>query len=148
MVIGRVIGSALFMKPASMAAQLGSPVLMIAVWVIAGIISLFGALAFAELGTMFPETGGQYVDLQQAYGDRTAYLYGWSSIAVVNTAAIAAIAFVLASYAGYFFPLPRFSEAVEMSVVLRIPLIGEIRPLQNFGVQSVAITCPDGTFGH
>ena len=93
-VIGSVIGSAIFMKPATMAAQLGSPVLMIIVWVIAGIISLFGAMAFAELGTMFPETGGQYVYLQQAFGDKTAYLYGWSSIAVVNTAAIAAIAYV------------------------------------------------------
>jgi APA family basic amino acid/polyamine antiporter len=138
-VIGSVIGSAIFMKPATMAAQLGSPVLMIIVWVIAGIISLFGAMAFAELGTMFPETGGQYVYLQQAFGDKTAYLYGWSSIAVVNTAAIAAIAYVLASYLEYFFPLPRLSEAMEMTVILKIPLVGEIRPLQNIGVKAVAI---------
>ena len=139
-VIGSVIGSSIFMKPATMAAQLGSPYLIIIVWVVAGLISMFGAMAFAELGTMFPETGGQYVYLRYAFGDFVAYLYGWSSIAVVNTAAIAAIAFVLASYAGYFIPLPHFSVATEHSVILHIPMIGDIMPLQNFGVKALAIT--------
>ena len=58
-VIGSVIGSSIFMKPATMAGQLGSPYLLIVVWIVAGIISIFGAMAFAELDTMFPETGGQ-----------------------------------------------------------------------------------------
>lgn len=138
-VIGSVIGSSIFMKPATMAAQLGSPYLIIAVWVVAGLVSMFGAMAFAELGTMFPETGGQYVYLRYAYGDMIAYLYGWSSIAVVNTASIAMIAFVLASYTGYLIPLPHFSAATEHSVVLHIPLIGDIMPLQNFGVKALAI---------
>lgn len=138
-VIGSVIGSSIFMKPATMAAQLGSPYLIIVVWVVAGLVSMFGAMAFAELGTMFPETGGQYVYLRYAYGDMVAYLYGWSSIAVVNTAAIAMVAFVLASYAGYLIPLPHFSTVTEHSVVLHIPLIGNIMPLQNFGVKSLAV---------
>src|SRR5678810_600190 len=116
-VIGSVIGSSIFMKPATMAGQLGSPYLLIIVWVVAGIVSMFGAMAYAELGTMFPETGGQYVYLRYAYGDLIAYLYGWGSIAVVNTAAIAAIGFVFASYTEYFVPLPHFSEATEHSVV-------------------------------
>jgi APA family basic amino acid/polyamine antiporter len=138
-VIGSVIGSSIFMKPATMAAQLGSPVMIIIVWVVAGIISMFGAMAYAELGTMFPETGGQYVYLRYAFGDFIAYLYGWSSIMVVNTAAIAAIAFVCASYAGYFIPLPHFSLATEHSVILHIPMIGDILPFQNFGVKLLAI---------
>ena len=138
-VIGSVIGSSIFMKPATMAAQLGSPYLIIIVWIVAGLISMFGAMAFAELGTMFPETGGQYVYLRYAFGDLVAYLYGWSSIAVINTAAIASIAFVLASYAGYFIPLPQFSVATEHAYVLHIPLIGDIMPLQNFGVKALAI---------
>ncbi len=138
-VIGSVIGSSIFMKPATMAAQLGSPYLIILVWVVAGLISMFGAMAFAELGTMFPETGGQYVYLRYAFGDLVGYLYGWSSMAVINTAAIASIAFVSASYAGYFIPLPQFSTAMEHSIVLHIPMIGDIMPLQNFGVKALAI---------
>ncbi|HEY6063775.1 MAG TPA: amino acid permease, partial [Chitinophagaceae bacterium] len=139
-VIGSVIGSSIFMKPATMAHQLGSPVMIIIVWVVAGIISMFGAMAYAELGTMFPETGGQYVYLRYAFGDFIAYLYGWSSIMVVNTAAIAAIAFVCASYAGYFIHLPNFNSATEHSLVFHIPMIGDILPLQNFGVKILAIS--------
>jgi APA family basic amino acid/polyamine antiporter len=138
-VIGSVIGSSIFMKPATMAGQLGSPYLLIIVWIVTGLVSLFGAMAFAELGTMFPETGGQYVYLRKAYGDFIAYLYGWGSIAVINTAAIAAIAFVCAAYAGNFIHLPRFDAATEHSIVLHIPLIGDIIPLENFGVKALAI---------
>ena len=138
-VIGSVIGSGIFMKPATMASQLGSPYLLIIVWIVAGFVSLFGAMAFAELGTMFPETGGQYVYLRKAYGNFIAYLYGWGSIAVINTAAIAAIAFVCAAYAGNFIHLPRFDNATEHSVVLHIPLIGDILPLENFGVKTLAV---------
>ena len=138
-VIGSVIGSSIFMKPATMAGQLGSPYLLIIVWIVAGVVSLFGAMAFAELGTMFPETGGQYVYLRKAYGDFIAYLYGWGSIAVINTAAIAAIAFVCAAYAGNFIHLPRFDNATEHSIVLSIPLIGDIVPLENFGVKMLAV---------
>jgi len=122
-----------------MAGQLGSPYLLIIVWIVAGVVSLFGAMAFAELGTMFPETGGQYVYLRKAYGDFIAYLYGWGSIAVINTAAIAAIAFVCAAYAGNFIHLPRFDNATEHSIVLSIPLIGDIVPLENFGVKMLAV---------
>ena len=139
-VIGSVIGSSIFMKPATMAGQLGSPYLLIIVWIVAGLVSLFGAMAFAELGTMFPETGGQYVYLRKAYGDFIAYLYGWGSIAVINTAAIAAIAFVCAAYAGNFIHLPHFNNATEHSMVLHIPLIGDILPLENFGVKTLAIS--------
>ena len=96
-------------------------------------------MAFAELGTMFPETGGQYVYLRKAYGDFIAYLYGWGSIAVINTAAIAAIAFVCAAYTGNFIHLPRFDSATEHSIVLHIPLVGDILPLENFGVKTLAI---------
>jgi basic amino acid/polyamine antiporter, APA family len=139
-VIGSIIGSGIFMKPATMAAQLGSPYMILIVWVVAGIISMFGAMAYAELGTMFPETGGQYIYLRKGFGDFIAYLYGWSSIVVINTAAIAAIAFVCADYTGYFLHLPHFSIATERSLVIHIPMIGDIAPLQNFGVKCLAIT--------
>ncbi|HMH21066.1 MAG TPA: amino acid permease [Puia sp.] len=138
-VIGSVIGSGIFMKPATMAGQLGSPVLLTAVWIVGGVISIFGAMIYAELGSMFPETGGPYIYLQKIFGDFTAFLYGWSTMAVINTASIASIAFVCSDYAGYFIHLPHFSPAVEASVRWHIPYIAVIYPLQNFGVKTVAI---------
>jgi APA family basic amino acid/polyamine antiporter len=134
-VIGGIIGAGIFMRPASMADRLGSPVLLLVVWLVGGAISLVGAMIYAELGTLFPETGGPYIYLQKTYGDFTAFLYGWSAMAVINTAAIASIAFVSAQYAGFFIHLPRLAPAVEHSVKLHIPFLADIYPLENFGVK-------------
>ena len=143
-IIGSIIGSGVFMKPASMAGQLGSPIWLTVVWVIAGLFSLFGALVYAELGAMMPETGGIYVYFRKMFGDFVAFLYGWAAFSVINTAAVAAIAFVCAQYADYFLHLPRFSEATEQSVVWHLPLVGDLFPLANFGVKSLAITLVAG----
>ena len=74
-VVGGVIGSGIFMKPATMAGQLGSPVWLIAVWIIGGIFSLIGALIYSEIGAMLPKTGGLYVYLRFMYVDFVAFLY-------------------------------------------------------------------------
>jgi APA family basic amino acid/polyamine antiporter len=146
-VIGSVIGAGIFMKPATMAGQLGSPVLLIVVWLVAGIVSIFGGMIYAELGAMFPETGGPYVYLEKIYGDFIAYLYGWSTMAVINTAALASIAFVCADYAGYFVHLPHFDPVREQSLKIHIPLVADIFPLQNFGVKTLAILIIVGLTG-
>lgn len=138
-VVGSVIGSGIFMKPATMAGQVGSPLMLLAVWVIAGIASLFGGMINAEVGTLLPKTGGQYVYFRHMYGEFFAFLYGWAAFIVINTAAIAAIAFVFAQYAEYFVYLPRFPLQTEKSVSFGIPFIGRIFPLENIGVKSVAI---------
>jgi APA family basic amino acid/polyamine antiporter len=138
-IVGSMIGSGVFMKPASMAAQLGSPVWLTLVWVIAGIFSLFGALIYAELGAMIPETGGIYVYFRHMFGDFIAFLYGWAAFAVINTAAVAAISFVCAAYADYFLHLPRFDTVTEHAWVWHIPFIGDLYPLENIGVKSLAI---------
>src|SRR5438270_5370563 len=111
-VIGAVIGSSIFMKPSIMAAQLSSPLLLLLVWVVAGVVSLFGGMINAEIGCVLPESGGQYVYFRHMYGDFFAYLYGWSCFVVINTASISGIAFVFAAYVGYLFTLPHFSSAV------------------------------------
>jgi len=134
-VIGGIIGAGIFMRPASMAERLGSPVLLLVVWLVGGAVSLVGAMIYAELGTMFPDTGGPYIYLQKTYGDFTAFLYGWSTMAVINTAAIASIAFVCAQYAGFFIHLPRLPPEIEHSVKLHIPYLADIYPLENFGVK-------------
>ena len=139
LVVGGIIGSAIFMKPALMASQLGSPLLMISIWIIGGLITLCGALTNAEVAAMMPETGGQYIFFQKMYGDFVAFLYGWAAFAVFNTAGVASIAYVLSIYTEYFIVLPRFSKEVEQMIYLYIPGIGHIYPLENFGVKSLTI---------
>src|SRR5205823_3917948 len=79
--------------------------LMTLVWVIGGIVSLLGALSVAELAAAYPEAGGQYAYLREAYGTVWAFLYGWANFSVINTASITAIAVGFAKYIGFFAPL-------------------------------------------
>jgi APA family basic amino acid/polyamine antiporter len=138
-VIGSVIGSGLFMKPASMAAELGSPTWLMLAWVFGGIFSLFGALVFAEVGAMIPENGGLYAYFRHMFGDFFAFLYGWAAFAVINTASVAAIAFVCIQYADFFLHLPRFDAATEQHIIWHIPMLGDLHPLENFGVKSLGV---------
>ena len=128
------------MNPSDMAHQLGSPVWLTLIWILAGLFSLFGALIYAELGAMIPETGGIYVYFRRMFGDFVAYLYGWAAFSVINTAAVAAIAFVCAYYANYFLQLPGFSAAIVNHHVWHIPFIGDLYPLKDFGVKMLAVT--------
>ena len=138
-VVGCLIGSGIFMKPATMASQVGSPEILIAVWIGAGIITLFGAMSNAEVAAMFPETGGQYIFFRHMYGDFFAFLYGWSAFAVFNTAGVASIAYVMGTYLEYFISLPRLPVESERVIDLYLPYIGHIYPLQNIGVKGATI---------
>jgi APA family basic amino acid/polyamine antiporter len=139
-VTGAVIGSSIFMKPATMAAQVGSPEILLLVWVIAGIVSMFGGMINAEIGTILPNTGGQYVYFRHMYGEFFAFLYGWAAFVVINTAAIAAIAFVFAGYAENFIHLPRFAPETERMFSVPVPGIGNLYPLEFIGRKLLAIT--------
>src|SRR5450432_15990 len=138
-IIGSIIGSGVFMKPATMASQLGSPLWLTAVWIIAGLFSLTGALIYAEVGAMLPETGGQYVYFKYMYGKFVAFLYGWAAFSAINTAAVAAISFVCAQYADYFLHLPRLDAVAEHSMALHMPFLGNLYPLENLGVKLLAV---------
>lgn len=104
-VIGMVIGGGIFLVPNLVARELKSATAILAVWVFAGVISFFGALACAELGTALPSTGGQYVFLREAYGPLVGFLCGWSMFLVARTAQVAWLAVAMALYVSYFFPL-------------------------------------------
>lgn len=138
-VAGSVIGSSIFMKPATMAAQLGSPLLLSLVWVVAGVISIFGAMINAEVGAMLPETGGQYAYFRHMYGKFFSFMFGWASFIVINTAAIAGISFIFAQYSAFFIELPSFSQATISSFKIHLPFIGDLYPLDNIGVKALAI---------
>ena len=138
-VIGGIIGSGIFMKPALMGAQLGAPLVLLSVWIVAGIITLCGALSNSEVATMFPETGGQYVFFQKMYGDAFAFVYAWAAFAVFNTAGVASIGYVFSTYANYLIALPKFSPKIEHAISFYLPFIGNFFPLENFGVKLLTI---------
>ena len=117
---GGIIGSGIFMVPATIALLTGSTSLILAVWVFGGLISLFGALSVAELGAAMPRAGGQFVYLNEAYGPVWGYLYGWSCVAVINTASIAAVGVAFSEYLGFFFPLSTMGikSVAILSVIL------------------------------
>jgi APA family basic amino acid/polyamine antiporter len=138
LIVGSIIGSGVFMKPATMAAQLGSPVWLTLVWVLAGLFSLFGALIYAELGAMMPRSGGMYVYFRRIFGDFTAFLYGWAAFAVINTAAVASISFVCAYYLDFFIGLPEFSDETVRRFVWHLPALGDLYPLKDAGVKGLA----------
>lgn len=104
-VIGVTIGGGIFLVPNLVAQQLKSIPWILTVWAFAGVISLFGALACAELGCAIPATGGQYVYLREAYGPLIGFLCGWSMFTVSRTAQVAWLAVTLAIYVSYFAPL-------------------------------------------
>src|ERR1019366_4170661 len=123
-VIGVVIGSGIFLLPNVIARSLPSGAAMLAVWVVAGVLSYFGALAYAELGAMMPATGGQYVFLREAYGPLFGFLCGWTYFFVVISAAIAWLSITFATYLGYFVPLtPLLSKAVALGLIAAVTLV-------------------------
>ncbi len=91
-VIGGVVGSGIFLSPSEIAAAVPTPVLMLAVWVVGGMFSFFGAVAFAELGAAMPEAGGIYVFLREAYGPLISFLFGWTLFLVIDSGSIATLA--------------------------------------------------------
>src|SRR5213593_1332737 len=137
LVAGGVIGSGIFRKPGVMAAQVGSPELLLGIWLIAGVVSLLGTLSNAELAAMMPETGGQYVFLQRAYGPFVAFLYGWALFAVIQSGSIAALCYVFAEYAARFAGLPETGASVA-GWTLHLPFIGTIAPFNELGVKLLA----------
>lgn len=137
LVIGGVIGSGIFRKPGVMAAQVGSPELLMLVWLVAGAITLIGALANAEVAGMIPETGGQFIYFERMYGRFFAFLYGWSIFVVIQTGSVAAVAYVFAEYSTQFIPLPEAGPALA-GLCVHVPFIGDIEPFKELGVKLFA----------
>src|SRR3954463_12897066 len=97
-VIGNVIGTGVFLKARVMTCNVGTPGMVIVVWIAAGILSLAGALTYAELAAMMPRAGGEYVFVREAYGARLGFLYGWMQIFIAKTGSQASVAVALAIF--------------------------------------------------
>ncbi|HET8712332.1 MAG TPA: amino acid permease [Gemmatimonadales bacterium] len=115
---GTMIASAIFLVPADVAAAVPGVGLMTIAWVVGGAISVLGALSVAELAAAYPEAGGQYAYLREAYGPLWGFLYGWTALLVINPASIAAISVAFARYIGFFTPLSE--PAIRAIAVLSI----------------------------
>lgn len=105
LVIGTVIGTGIFLKAAPMTQLLEKPSLVLFAWLAAGILSLAGALTYAELGAMMPKAGGDYVYLREAYGDLPAFMSGWTYVAVISAGSLAALGTAFASFLSAFIPM-------------------------------------------
>jgi len=107
-VVGGVIGSGIFLVPKDIAAGVRSPLLIFGVWIVGGILSFFGAISFSEMGAAYPQAGGIYVYLREAYGSLIAFLFGWTLFLVIDSGAIATLAVAFSSeYLPHFFPLSK-----------------------------------------
>ena len=104
LLVSGIIGSSIFLTAKDIAGPLPNPILFFLVWILGGVISLCACVAFAELGSMFPDSGGQYIYLREAYGDLVAFLYGWMLFAVANGGTIAALSVASAAYMGNIIP--------------------------------------------
>lgn len=103
-VVGVMIGSGIFIVPAEMGREIGSPGWLVMSWVFAGALTVTGALCYGELAAMMPGAGGMYVYLREAYSPLWGFLYGWTLFTVIQTGTIAAVAIACARFAGLFFP--------------------------------------------
>jgi APA family basic amino acid/polyamine antiporter len=116
--IGGSIGSGFFLTPATIARDVGSPWLIVAVWVLGGCITLAGALTFSEAAALLPEAGGEYVYLTRAYGGLVGFLFGWAYFVVVNAGGLGALAVAFATYLGFFVPMGPATSTVVAVVSL------------------------------
>jgi len=125
--IGGTIGSGIFLTPSLIARNLESPLLILGVWVVGGVMALAGSLTFAELGGMMPGAGGVYVYLSRTYGKLFGFLFGWAYLLVVNTGGIAALSIAFATYLGFFLPLGATGiKAVAIAGLVFLTLINVV----------------------
>lgn len=138
-----MIGSGIFIVSAGMARGVGSSGWLLLAWLLAGLITLFGALSYGELAGMMPKAGGQYVYIQKAFGKLTGFVYGWTVFTVIQTGVIAAVAVAFAKYTGQIFPywnenhvfLQIGSFSVSWAQVLAIGLIFFLTAINTMGIE-------------
>jgi APA family basic amino acid/polyamine antiporter len=134
LVISSVIGSGIYKKVAPMSAEMQSPPLVLMCWVLAGVITLCGALSNAEVAGLLAESGGEYVYYRKIYNKFFAFLFGWSSFTAIRSASAASIAYVFAQSLNSMVPLPVLPDSWAT-----ISLFGVFTPFDNFGVKALSI---------
>src|SRR5947208_12388031 len=135
-VVGTMVGSAIFLVPNSIAQNLPSATMILTIWVIAGALSFLGALAYAELGAMMPATGGQYVFLREAYGPMWAFVCGWTFMLAVLSGGSAWLAVTFSIYLGYFVTLtPVTGKLVSIALIAVLSAVNYVGVREGAWVQ-------------
>ena len=118
LIVGIVVGAGIFKTPSLVAANAGGAWTMLAAWLLGGIVSLIGALCYAELATAYPHAGGDYHFLTRAYGRKLSFLFAWARFAVITTGSIALLAFVFGDYCTRLYPLGEQSSALYAALIV------------------------------
>lgn len=163
-VVGTVIGTGIFLKPRAIAQVLDSPGLILAVWVLGGVLSLLGALSYAELGAMFPHAGGEYVFMREAYGRFWGFLWAWTYFLCAKIGSVAALGAGFAIYLKAFVPLSgAFEQGAAAAAILAVTGVNVIGvaaggrfqaflTLLKIGsilaIVTLAFASPEGSFAH
>jgi APA family basic amino acid/polyamine antiporter len=144
-VMGSMIGSGIFIAPSIMAGYMPVPQFLILLWVVGGVLTAFGAIAYGELTAMMPKAGGQYVFLREAYSPILGFLYGWTLFFVIQSGFIAAVAIAFAKYLGVFIP-----ALSEEKVILSFEIFGWkyiLNSAQLVGIAVIGILTCINCFG-
>jgi amino acid transporter len=119
-IVGLIVGAGIFGTPSIVAGAVESPALFVAAWIAGGVVSLIGALCYAELATAFPSAGGEYHFIGRAYGRPLAFLYGWARMTVVVAGSIAVFAYLFGDYMSRVIPLGAQSSAIWAVLVVTV----------------------------
>jgi amino acid transporter len=139
--VGMVIGVGIFKAPSIVAGNTGGTMEFLGAWLLGGVISLCGALVYAELSSRHPDTGGEYAFLQGGFGRGAAFLFAWSRMTVIQTGAIAAVAFVFGEYASEIYSLGAHGTAIYAALsVIALTALNFIGTLQSKNLQKVMET--------
>ncbi|MEA5604616.1 APC family permease [Nostoc sp. UHCC 0252] len=120
LIVGIVIGAGIFQTPALVAKEAGSDIAVLILWLIGGVVSLVGALCYAELATVYPDVGGVYYYLKRAFGRGVAFLFAWARMTVIQTGSIALLAFVFGDYVSQIWRLGTFSSSIYAAIAIAL----------------------------
>lgn len=141
LIVGIVVGAGIFSFPFLVAQKTASPSTFLLVWALGGVISLVGAMCYAELATTFPSAGGDYHFLKRAYGNRLAFLFAWARMIIIQPGSVALLAFVFGGYATQLYNLGEFSAIVYAALVIVVLTLINIIGIQfGAGVQKLMTT--------
>src|SRR3954465_12283368 len=141
LICGMVIGAGIFKAPSIVAANTTSATQFVFAWILGGVVSLCGALVYAELAARYPETGGEYAFLARGWGKGVAFVFAWARMTVIQTGAIAAVSFVFGDYASEIFRLGKHSSALwAAGAVAVLTLLNLVGTLQTKALQKVMET--------
>lgn len=136
LVMGGIIGSGIFVTPAEVARHVTTPLLIVGVWILGGLVALSASFVYAELAARRPEVGGQYAYLRDAYGPMPAFLYGWALLLVIQSGGMAAVAITFARYFSDLVQLPLSDNGIAVAVLALLTLINCMGVRSGSNVQS------------